>query len=153
MSFDIAAMREALAAKIESAYQRQSWSCNVYAYPPSDPVGRCVLVNLAADAVRYHQTFGASGVAALELEIEVRLPAGSVRDIDALKECDAVLGVGVTGSLFDAISSDNYALPNASGWAFVLTAATGPELVGTVDGVQSWYSIRFRASLARSKGT
>jgi hypothetical protein len=81
------------------------------------------------------------------------LPAGSARDIDALKDCDAVLSVGVAGSLFDAISADNYALEGVSGWAVVLTEASGPRLMGMVDGAQSWFVIRFRASLARSKGT
>jgi len=153
VSFDIGALRSALKTKIAAAYTTAGFSCNVYDYPPVAPIGRCVIIDLAPEAVAYHQTFSSVGVAGLELELEFRSPCGSDRDIDSLKECDGVLGVGTTGSLFDAVASDNYALSGVSGWAFVLVSANGPELVNAGEGVQSWYSVRFRASLARMKGT
>lgn len=149
-SFDISAVKEALAAKILAAYQAAGWRCNVYAYPPVDPLAPCVMIDTGP--VEYHQTFGTVGVAGLTLTITVRVSAGSAREVDALMECDRVLSTGTPESLFDAVSLNRYALTGVDGWAIVLTSATGPELRSTVDGAREWYSITFTAALARAKG-
>lgn len=152
MSFDIGAMRTALATKINDAYTAADFAANVYAYPPVNPIGLCVLIDLPeGDAVEYHQTFGATGVAGLALQIEVRVPAGAAADKDALITCDGILGVGTTGSLFDAVSANNYALTD-TGWAFVLLKATGPQLRAANDAERFWYSLTFTAALAKKKG-
>lgn len=147
--FDIGALKTALATKIAAAYTAAGWGCNVYDYAPADPITPCVVIDTGE--VEYHQTANpTSGVSALALEIEVRIPAGSARDVDALKDCDKVKGIGDWKSLFTAVSSDNYALTGVTGWAIVLLSSSAPQLVGTVDGQRFWYSVTFPARLARS---
>lgn len=150
MSFDIGALKTALATKISDAYTAAGFACNVYDYAPVDPITPCVIIDTGETT--YYETFRSTGVASMALTVEFRSSAGGAREIDCLKECDAVIGTGTGKSLFDAVVANDYALTGVTGWAVVLSRASAPVLRQAADGSREWYTVTFTANCAHMKG-
>lgn len=122
MSFDIQAIRRALAAQIRA---RIADDIDVFAYPSEGPTMAAITVYPSAgDYVSYFTTMGANGNADLSFRLKVEVAADSIESVEI--KLDRLLGSGLgnTSSIVDAVMYDR-TLGGTVGSCVVLSAVMG----------------------------
>ena len=97
---DLVAITDGLAAALVPS------ELTIYPRPPGDWVKDCIIVAPASPLIEYDRTFGAKGIAAINLELSVRLSLSAGVD-NAYERMYRLIGCSNDGtSIFDLLRDD-----------------------------------------------
>lgn len=123
MSLNLTAIREALADQIQAGISEEI-SCFPYNTPKT---GTCIVIREPDQYVGYHETFGANGIADVQLIVDLVVSAMS-EDAQRLLDEMRSSGLGMTNSVIDAIEADKTL--NGTVSDCIVRSSTGAQLYG-----------------------